>query len=112
MNWPGAFFQRFERTSREELLDKELRFHLEEQIRENLAAGMSPEEARRSAMVEFGGLDQIKEECREVAPWAWLDALWQDVKFSFRNLGKSRGFTFTALATIAVGIGFNAAIYS
>src|ERR1700710_518699 len=112
MNWPGAFFPRFDRRKREDLLDKELRFHLEEQIRENIAAGMSPEQARREALLEFGGLDQIKEECRDVLPGAWLDALAQDVKFSFRSLGKSRGFTLTALATIALGIGFNAAIYS
>ncbi len=112
MHWPGAFFQRTERRNREDSLDRELRFHLEEQVRENIAAGMSPEQARREAMLEFGGLDQIKEECRDVAPWAWLDALWQDVKFSCRSLGKSRGYTLTALATIAIGIGFSAAIYS
>lgn len=112
MSWPGAFFPRFDRRTREDSLDRELRFHLEEQIRDNLAAGMSPEQARRAALLEFGGLDQIKEECRDVAPWAWLDALWQDVTFSLRSLGKSRGFTFTALATIALAIGFNAAIYS
>ncbi|MEJ1971152.1 MAG: ABC transporter permease [Lacunisphaera sp.] len=112
MNWPGAFFQGFQRREREELLDKELRFHLEEQIRDNLAAGLSPEQARREALLEFGGVDQIKEACRDVAPGAWLDALWQDVKFSFRSLGKARAYTFTALATLAIGIGFNAAIYS
>jgi putative ABC transport system permease protein len=112
MNWPGAFFPRLDRRKQEDLLDKELRFHLEEQIRENIAAGMSPERARREALLEFGGIDQIKEECRDVSPTAWLDALVQDVKFSFRSLGKSRGFTLTALATIAIGIGFNAAIYS
>ncbi len=100
------------RQKREELLDKELRFHLEEQIRESIAAGMNPEQARREALLEFGGLDQIKEECRDVARATWLDALVQDVKFSFRSLGKSLGFTLTALATMGIGIGFNAAIYS
>ena len=112
MLWSGAFFPRLRRKTREASLDRELRFHLEEQIRDNLAAGMSPEEARRTAALEFGGLDQIKEECRDVAPWAWLDVLWQDVKFAGRSLGKSRGFTLTALATLAIGIGFSAAIYS
>lgn len=115
MIWPGAFFHRYTpkvRKPREESLDQELRFHLEEATRDNIAAGMNPDEARRAAALEFGGLDQIKEECRDVAPWAWLDALWQDVKFSLRSLGKSKGFTLTALATLAIGIGFNAAIYS
>jgi putative ABC transport system permease protein len=112
MLWSGAFFPRLRRKTREDALDQELRFHLEEQIRDNIAAGMTPEEARRAAALEFGGVAQIKEECRDVAPHAWLDALWQDVKFSCRSLGKSRAYTLTALATIAIGIGFSAAIYS
>jgi len=112
MLWSGAFFPRLRRKTREAALDQELRFHLEEQIRDNLAAGMTPDEARRAAALEFGGLAQIKEECRDVAPHAWLDALWQDVKFSARSLGKARGYTLTALATLAIGIGFSAAIYS
>lgn len=109
MPWLQSLFRRRER---EEALDRELRFHLEEQIRDNFAAGMNPEQARREALLEFGGIERVKDECREVSRAGWLDALRQDVKLGLRSLGRSPGFTVTALATIALGIGFNAAIYS
>ena len=72
--------------------DQELRFHLERQIAEHAAAGMSPEEARRAALLEFGGLEQFKEECREARGVNRIESLLADLRYGFRTLRKSPGF--------------------
>ena len=64
----------------ERQLDAELRFHLEQQTAEYVASGMTPEEARRKVRLDFGGLDQIKEECRDVRPTFWLEDLVKDLR--------------------------------
>jgi putative ABC transport system permease protein len=108
----GRFRSLFRRRERERELDRELRFHLEEQIRENLAAGMDAATARRTALLDFGGVDQIKEACRDATGASWVEAWSQDVKFGLRSLRKAPGFTLIALATLAIAIGFNGAIFS
>jgi hypothetical protein len=96
----------------EQELDEELRFHLECQIDANVARGMSLAEARRAALRSFGGLEQVKEECRDVRGVGFLDDLGRDVRHSLRLLKKSPGFSMVAVLTLGLGIGVNTAVFS
>lgn len=93
---------------------EEMRLHLDRRIEENIAAGLSPEEARYAALRRFGGVEQVKERCREdrVRGWLWLEQLSQDVRHAVRSFRRNPVFTLTIIVTLAVGIGANATIFS
>lgn len=96
----------------EDELDEELRYHLDRQVEENLAAGMSPREARDAALREFDGLDQRKEECRDMRGWNFFENMLQDLRFSLRQLAKNPGFTATAILMLSLGICASVAIFA
>src|SRR5262245_49406210 len=89
----------------EEQLDKELRFHLEQLIEENLAAGMTDEEARYAALRMIGNLGIVQEQCRETWRTRWLESIVQDISYGLRQIRKNRAFALIAILTLAIGIG-------
>ncbi len=102
----------FSRRRPENELDEELTAHIEFQSRKYVAQGLSPDEARRRACVEFGGFEQAREECREVDRWRWIDASARNLRHSFRSLGKSPAFTIVSILILTAGIGSNLAVFS
>jgi putative ABC transport system permease protein len=102
----------FRKRALDAQLSSEVRFHIDELTDANIAAGMSPEKARRRAVLEFGGGEQIKEELHDVHRVPVIDATVANLKSAFRFLRKSSSFSATVILTLALGIGANSAVFS
>jgi putative ABC transport system permease protein len=95
-----------------EEFDEELRFHLEQSTDRNMAAGMTANEARRQAMIELGGLASTREQCNQARPGWWLATVGQDIRYALRGFRRDPVFALAVIATLALGVGATAAVFS
>src|SRR5580700_1796498 len=102
----------FRKDRTEQDLSDELQFHLQNQIEEFVAQGMNPQQARRAALQSLGGVEQVKEECRDMRRTNLIENFLKDVRFGFRMLRRSPGFTVLTILCLTLGVGANASVFS
>jgi len=108
-----SLWRRFmHRTSLDQSLDAEVRAYLEHDIDNRIAEGMSPPDARRAALVELGGMDQVKESTRDARTAAWLDGVLADIRYAFRTLRRRPSLAVLAILTMGLGIGASTSIFT
>src|SRR4051794_3455620 len=101
----------FRRAAVEREIDEEMRFHLDREAEKQRRAGLPPEEAMRGARVAFGGLSRIKDDTRDAHGIAFIEHVVQDLRYALRQLRAHPLFTATVVATLALGVGVNAAMF-
>jgi putative ABC transport system permease protein len=93
-------------------LDEEIEFHLEQAIASRIAAGVGATEARRQALIEFGGIEPTRDQCERQRPGWWLGTVLQDLRYALRGFRRNPLFTISVLVTVALGIGATTAVFS
>ena len=102
----------FQRNKMEREMESEMRFHIALETERNIQRGLKPQDAHRRAVLDFGGVERIKEECRDASRLMWFESFWQDCRHSVRSWRRNPGYTLLAVLTLALGIGANTAIFS
>src|SRR4051812_17701607 len=108
MSW-HRFFRRHRADAE---LREEMNVHLTAEIEDNLARGESPEEARRSVLRDFGGMEPTWDQCERQRPGWWIDTVLQDLRYALRGFRRNPLFTISVLVTVALGIGATTAVFS
>jgi predicted permease len=111
-HWRFLIRQSFSKRRRQSEVDEELQFHVEQSTEAKVAAGMTAAEARRQALIEFGGVERAREQCHEQQPGWWMVTVAQDVRYALRGFRRNPTFTITVIATLALGIGASTAVFS
>src|SRR5688572_16741592 len=89
---------------RDEELSEEIRAYVELDTESKIRSGMTPEDARRAALIELGGAEQVKERVRENRAGAWFESIFRDIRYAMRSLRLARGFSFSVIASLSLGL--------
>ncbi|HEY2498773.1 MAG TPA: ABC transporter permease [Candidatus Angelobacter sp.] len=107
-----AMLMLFSRNNEKDRLNREVQFHLDQQIAENIGDGMPPDEARAAALRLFGNPTLLQEDARSTWSWNWLEGLWRDARYGMRTLLRSPSFSATAILVMALGIGATTSLFT